>query len=428
VKLLVVGAGGREHALVWKLKKSSHVSEIFWAPGNGGAEGLAKRVAISSDSVGELTDFALKNKVGLVVVGPEAPLTMGLVDKLQEAGIRAYGPSKLAARLESSKTFTKEFCVRHSVPTGGFRAFTECSEAEAFLKSAEARFPVVLKADGLAAGKGVIIAKDLGESLRALKTIMIDREFGDAGSRLLVEDFLEGEEISVMAVCDGETGIVLPTARDFKRALDGDRGPNTGGMGAISPAPVASEKLLREVEEKVILRTLRAMAEEGCPFRGTLYAGLMVTAEGPRLLEFNARFGDPETQAVLPRIKSDLFELLYAASEGRLAGIKPEFFDEKAVSVVAASKGYPGKYDKGFEIKGLKEAERDNAIVFHAGTRETNGIIVTDGGRVLNVTALGGTVAAARESAYRALSRIHFEGMAFRSDIAMKAVERQCEK
>lgn len=424
MKLLVVGAGGREHTLVWKLKKSGHVSEIFWAPGNGGAEGLAKRVAISSDAVGELADFAVKNRMDLVVVGPEAPLSLGLVDILEEKGIKAYGPSKNAARLESSKIFTKEFCVRNSIPTGLFKVFTDSSKAVEFLRSSEARFPIVLKADGLAAGKGVIIAGDLGEALEAVRTIMIEKEFGEAGSRLLIEEFLQGEEASVMAVCDGENSVILPTARDFKRALDNDKGPNTGGMGSLSPAPILRDSDLPIIKEKIIDRTLDAMAAEGNPFKGTLYAGLMMTSDGPKLLEFNARFGDPETQVVIPRIESDLFELLAAAAQGRLKGFKMEVSDEVAVSVVVTSKGYPGKYPKGYEIKGIKDAEKQGAIVFHAGTRDNNGIIVTDGGRVLNVTALGGTVRTARESAYRALSYIHFEGMAFRGDIAMKAVER----
>lgn len=424
MKLLVVGAGGREHTLVWKLKKSSHVSEIFWAPGNGGAEGLAKRVAISPDSVTELADFAVDKRIDLVVVGPEAPLSLGLVDMLEAKGIKAYGPSKNAARLESSKIFTKEFCVRNSIPTGFFKVFTDSVKAAEFLRSSEARFPIVLKADGLAAGKGVIIACDLAEALAAVKAIMVDREFGEAGSRLLVEEFLRGEEASVMAVCDGENGLIIPTARDFKRALDNDKGPNTGGMGSLSPAPILRDGDLPIIKEKIIDRTLGAMAAEGSPFRGTLYAGLMMTAEGPKLLEFNARFGDPETQVVVPRIKSDLFELLAASAQEGIKGFRLEVSDEAAVSVVAASGGYPGKYPKGFEIKGIREAEKQGAIVFHAGTRDNNGIIVTDGGRVLNVTALGGTVRTARESAYRALSCIHFEGMAFRGDIAMEAVER----
>jgi phosphoribosylamine---glycine ligase len=420
VKLLVVGSGGREHALVWKLKKSKHVSKIFWAPGNGGADGLSEALPIAAESLQEIIKFTLDNKIDFVVVGPEAPLTLGLVDLLEEEGVKTYGPSKKAARLESSKIFTKEFCVKYSIPTSGYWIFTDSKKAEDFLKSSEAKFPIVLKADGLAAGKGVIIAKDIREAKDAVNKIMVEKEFGEAGSRLLIEEFLAGEEASVMAVCDGENSVILPTARDFKRALDSDKGLNTGGMGAISPAPIIKEDQLPAIKKTIFDKTLMAMAAEGNPFKGTLYAGLMLTQDGPKLLEFNARFGDPETQAVIPRIKSDLFELLYAASEGKLGNIELEISPEKAVSVVATSKGYPGSYQKGFRITGIKEAENCGSIVFHAGTSRKDGNVFTNGGRVLNITALGDTVARAREMVYKSLSYIKFEGITFRSDIALK--------
>lgn len=424
MKLLVVGSGGREHALVWKLKKSEHVSKIFWAPGNGGAENSAETLSVSAESVQELKDFAVSNKIDLVVIGPEAPLTLGLVDILENEGLKAFGPSKKAAQLESSKIFTKEFCRKYSIPTSNFWIFSGQKNADDFLNSSEAKFPIVLKADGLAAGKGVIIAQDLEEARFAVNKIMVEKAFGDAGNRLLIEEFLTGEEASVMALCDGENSLLLPTARDYKRAYDGDKGPNTGGMGSISPSPLLSDKSLSIIQKAMIDRTLKGMAKEGNPFKGLLYAGIMITEEGPKLLEFNARFGDPETQAVLPRIEGDLFELLYSASQKKLARGTIETNQRTSVSVVAASKGYPGRYEKEFEIGGIEKAEKSGAMVFHAGTKVKEGKLLTNGGRVLNVTALGGDIAEAREKAYRALSYIKFEGLTFRSDIALKATER----
>jgi phosphoribosylamine---glycine ligase len=424
LKLLVIGSGGREHTIVRKLKESAKVDKIFWAPGNGGCEGYAEAVPISSDDIEILVSFAKEKKIDFVVVGPEAPLANGIVNRLEESGIKAFGPRKEAAILESSKVFTKEFCKRNNIPTGGFDVFADRDKALDHLKSGRVSFPAVIKADGLSAGKGVIIARTFEEAEGAVNKIMVDKEFGEAGSQLIVEEFLTGEEASVMALCDGKNSLLLPTARDYKRVFDGDKGPNTGGMGAISPAPILSGESLREIKEKIIDRTLFNMAKEGAAFKGVLYAGIMMTEKGPQLLEFNVRFGDPETQVVLPRLEEDLLDLLMESSSGNLSGRTMKVSPRPAVTVVATSKGYPGKYQKGCEITGIKNAEEQGAIVFHAGTKTIDGKTVTDGGRVLNVTSLGSTVAGARDKAYRALSFIGFHGISYRNDIAQRAKER----
>lgn len=422
MKVLVIGGGGREHALVWKLKQSPFVSEIFWLPGNGGAFKYAECVNLSLRDITSIVTFCKNTKIDFVVVGPEDPLTLGIVDEFSKVGIKSFGPSQSASKLESSKVFTKLFCKKHSIPSANFRIFDEYTKAQSFMESNEAKYPIVLKADGLAAGKGVIIAQDKNEALNGVNKIMVEKEFGEAGNKLLVEEFLSGEEVSVMALCDGENSILLPTARDYKRALDFDKGLNTGGMGAFSPSSFFSKNdnrlLLEEIKTKIIDKTLSAMAEEGTPFKGVLYAGLMMTESEPKLLEFNVRFGDPETQVVLPRINDDLLELLLSASEGKINKKEINLKEEVCVTVVAISQGYPQSYKKGFEIEGLKEAEDSGAIIFHAGTKKEGSKILTNGGRVLNVTALGKNIEEAREKSYRALSYIKFDGINFRRDIA----------
>lgn len=423
MKVLVIGSGGREHALVWKLSKSGSVTKLFWAPGNGGAGNYADCVEIPGENISAIKEFCSSSKIDFVVVGPEAPLNLGIVDELNKAGIKVFGPSKSAAQLECSKVFTKLFCQQHSIPTAHCWIFEESEKALDFLKSREANYPLVLKADGLAAGKGVIISEDEKQAVEAVKIIMVQKEFGEAGDRIVIEEFLRGDEASVMALCDGEKSLLLPTARDYKRALDGDKGLNTGGMGAMSPSPLFSDdeksnRRLDEIKAKIIDKTLSAMAESGFHFRGILYAGLMITEKGPKLLEFNVRFGDPETQVVLPRIEDDLLELLLSASEGNLTKKEIRQKEEKCVAVVAASKGYPSQYQKGFEISGLEQAEKTGAIIFHAGTKKKDNKIVTNGGRVLNIAALGKTYLEARNKCYEALKLINFEGMIFRSDIA----------
>lgn len=422
MRVLVIGSGGREHALVWKLSKSSHVSKIFWAPGNGGADRDIEVVNISSESINDLVEFVSKKKIDFVVVGPEAPLALGIVDFMRKKGVSVFGPTKGCARLESSKIFAKEFCKKNQIPVPNFFIFYKEEEAKRFVESAEARFPLVIKADGLAQGKGVIIANDTKEACDAIRKMMVEKVFKEAGERVLIEEFLMGEEASVMAISDGEKSLLLPTAKDYKRALDNDKGLNTGGMGAVSPNPhLKDKKLMEEIKEKIINRTIDSIREEEGPFIGILYAGLMLTEEGPKVLEFNVRFGDPETQVVLPRIKNDLFELLYSASNRTLSDMIIEEEDFKSVSVVATSKGYPESYEKGFEISGLDKIKNLNdVIVFHAGTKKEGERILTNGGRVLNIVGIGKSNEEARDKAYRALSYINFKGLTFRSDIACK--------
>lgn len=424
LKVLVIGSGGREHALVWKLKQSKLDPEIFWAPGNGGFKGLAQCLNIQAENVTEIVNFCCSSKIDFVVVGPEAPLALGIVDELNKKNIKVFGPTKSASQLETSKVFTKLFCHKHNIPSAKFWIFEDSRYAFDFLKSKEISYPLVLKADGLAAGKGVIIAENEEQGREAVYRIMVQKEFGEAGNRIIVEEFLVGDETSIMALCDGEKSLILPTARDYKRALDGDKGANTGGMGAMSPSPLVSENdknpaLLKEIKSKIIDNTLQAMAQEGNHFKGVLYAGLMLTREGPKLLEFNVRFGDPETQVVLPRMEEDLLEVLIESSEGKITKREITQSVYKCVTVVAASKGYPSSYQKGFEITGIDKAEEKGCIVFHAGTKRVGEKILTNGGRVLNVTALGQSYKEAREKAYNGLENIKFEGIIFRKDIAI---------
>ena len=422
MKVLVIGSGGREHALVWKLAQSPKVEKIYGAPGNPGIAQIGECVNISPTDIKGLADFAEKEGVDLTVVGPEAPLVAGIVDEFESRGLKIFGPSKEAARLEGSKAFSKEMMKKCGVPTADFEVFDDPEKAKEYIKEKGA--PIVVKADGLAAGKGVVVARNVEEALEAIDKIMIEKVFGDAGNRVVVEDCLFGEEASYLVVTDGENFIPLATAQDHKAVFDGDKGPNTGGMGAYSPAPVLSKEMEKEVQEKVIKPILKGLKKEGHPFKGILYAGLMITEEGSSVLEFNVRFGDPEAQVILRRLKTDLVDVCQSVIEGNLID-SLEWIPETAICVVLASKGYPGKYEKGKVITGIEEAEKiDNVVVFHAGTPIKDGELVTNGGRVLNVTALGKDIVEARENVYKAIEKIHFDGMHYRKDIGLKALKR----
>jgi phosphoribosylamine--glycine ligase len=417
VKVLVVGGGGREHALVWKLKQSAAVDCIFCAPGNAGTEEIAENVALRATDIPRLLAFAKQNAVELTVVGPDDPLAAGIVDVFTEAGLRIFGPTKSAARLESSKIFAKQLMQQERIPTAAAGTFDDPVAARKFCERAQ--FPLVIKADGLALGKGVIVANVISEAFAAIDAMMTEGQFSEAGRRVVIEEFLRGTECSLHAIVSGGEFRMLASARDHKRAFDGDRGPNTGGMGAISPAETWNEDLQAQFERVVMQPLLRGLMNSGINFRGLLFPGLMITRAGSQVLEFNCRFGDPETQVILPRLKSDLVELLDATIDGRLSTITLQWDSRVAVTVVLASAGYPEKYDTGNEITGLGEAaDIRDVMVFHAGTRRENGRVVTAGGRVLAVTAFGEDAAAARSRAYAAVDRIQFEGRQYRHDIA----------
>jgi phosphoribosylamine--glycine ligase len=422
VKILVVGSGGREHALAWKLKQSSGVDRIFCAPGNAGTAEVGENVAIKASDLPGLARFAKDNRIDLTVVGPDDALAAGIADLFDAEGLRVFGPTKSATRLESSKIFAKELMRTKKIPTARAAIFEKEEAAAAFLK--ESRFPIVIKADGLALGKGVIVAKNVEEGQATIEAMMKERRFGEAGVRILIEECLSGSECSLHALVDGSSYCLLGTARDHKRVFDGDTGPNTGGMGAFSPADNFGAELEERFDHDVMRPLLEGLSESGVSFRGLLFPGLMITAEGPRILEFNCRFGDPETQVILPRLKSDLLPLLEATIDGKLDCTTIEWDERAAVTVVLASGGYPGKYDIGKRISGLDAAGAENVQIFHAGTRRENGSVLTAGGRVLAVTALGDTVSAARELAYEAASHIHFDGCHYRRDIALSAVAR----
>lgn len=423
MKILIVGSGGREHALGWKLKQSPLVTEIIAAPGNPGLAELGRCVAIKADDVRELAAFALREQIELVVIGPEAAAAVGLADALKQVGIPCFGPSKAAAALEASKAFMKEFCARHGVPTAEYKVFDDAIRAKAYLGDREP--PFVIKADGLAAGKGVVIAGTRREADAAIDEILFLRKFGTAGQRIVIEDFLPGEEASFFAICDGETAVAFGAAQDHKRAYDGDKGPNTGGMGAYSPAPIFTDEVRDQTMEQIILPTLRGMKAEGNPFVGVLFAGLMITPAGPKLIEFNVRFGDPECQTLMRRLKSDLAPVLLLAAQGQLAGAPKIVWDERpAVTVVYAAQGYPDEPLKGSVIRGVPQANAvEDVVVFHAGTRvDSDGLLRADGGRVLNVTATGATLRDAVTSAYEGVRRIDWPGGFSRSDIAWRAL------
>jgi phosphoribosylamine--glycine ligase len=420
LKALVVGGGGREHAIVRALLRSAHAPEVLCAPGNAGIAADAECLAIAADEVEAIVAAASERRVDLVVVGPEAALVVGLVDALEEAGVPAFGPSRAAAELEGSKAFAKELMAEAGVPTAGYALLRSREQAVAEL--ARAAYPTVLKADGLAAGKGVIICADEAEALAAIDVFFTEQRFG--ATTVVLEEFLDGEELSMLALCDGENVVPLAPAQDYKRIFDGDEGPNTGGMGSYSPVPGFGPAEVEEIVAAVHRPIVAAMARRGVPFHGVLYAGLMIGAEGPKVLEFNTRFGDPETQAVLPRLRSDIVDLFLAAREpGGLAGMAAEFGDDWAVTLVLASAGYPESSSSGDVISGL-DAAAELAEVTHAGTARRDGEIVTAGGRVLNVTARGASPAEARDRAYDAAGRISFEGMQIRTDIAARAIER----
>lgn len=422
MKVLVVGQGGREHALVWKLAQSSKVDTVFCAPGNAGTAGDGVNVDIADSNIEGLLKFAQDEQIDLTVVGPEAPLCAGIVDEFRKAGLRAFGPSHAAAKLEGSKIFAKKVMHKANVPTAKHKVFDRDEEAIAWMRS-QASDTWVVKADGLAAGKGAIVCGSKREAEDAINLILREKAFGDAGKELLLEECLEGLETSILAIVDGTTIIPLETSQDHKRALDGDNGPNTGGMGAYSPAPIVTDELMDEIIETVLLPTVHAMNSDDTPFRGILYAGIMLTERGPRVLEYNVRFGDPEAQPVLMRLKTDLFDVLLAASEGKLEEIEPLEWDPRpAVCVVMASEGYPGSYEKGRFISGLDDAAtHDDVKVFHAGTTIHDDQVATNGGRVLGVTALGDTITEAKERAYAAVDCIKWDGGWSRSDISDKS-------
>ena len=430
MKILVIGSGGREHALVWKLKQSSSVDRIFCAPGNAGTAAIAENVAVSATDLAQLLSFAKQNNVDLTVVGPDDPLAMGIVDLFTADKLRIFGPTKSAARLESSKIFAKELMRSQKVPTAQARTFSDSKEALDYCD--ELKFPVVIKADGLALGKGVIIAPDVATAKSTIEAMMNEARFGDAGRRIVIEEFLRGTECSIHALVNGKNYRLLESARDHKRAFDGDEGPNTGGMGAFSPANNWDGRLQSQFEKEIMQPLLRGLSKEGIAYRGLLYPGLMITSDGVRVLEFNCRFGDPETQALLPRMKSDLLPLLEATIDGKIdqpsqgygsaSNYTIDWDKRAAVTVVLASAGYPGKYETGKMISGLDEAAKLEGIqIFHAGTKIADNQVVTAGGRVLAVTALGSTIAAARDRAYAAAARIQFEGCHYRRDIALSA-------
>lgn len=419
MKVMVVGGGGREHTLVWKIKQSPLVKEIYCAPGNAGIERIAVCINIPAEDIEALAEFALNEKIDLTVVGPEAPLTLGIVDEFEKRGLKVFGPSKKAAEIEGSKVFAKELMERYGIPTAHYRVFNDPIEAGEYIKDKGA--PVVVKADGLAAGKGVIVALSEDEALDGVKRIMKDREFGRAGDRIVVEEYLEGPEVSILAFTDGNTVIPMVSAQDHKRVYDNDRGPNTGGMGAFAPSPVYTPDIARVVEKEILKKTIDAMKRENRPYKGVLYAGLMITSKGPKVLEFNCRFGDPETQAVLPLLESDLVPVMQAVIDSRLDEAEIRWKDKKAVCVIMASGGYPRKYEKGFKITGIEEAEKIEGItVFHAGTAKEGDSIVTAGGRVLGVTALGDNLDSAARLAYKGVEKISFKGAHYRKDIGRK--------
>lgn len=421
MKVLVVGGGGREHTLVWKLKKSPRVREIYCAPGNAGIARDAACVNIGAEDIPGLLAFALNKKIDLTLVGPEAPLTAGIVDAFQDAGLKIFGPSRAAAEIEGSKVFAKDIMARHGIPSAGYAVFTDPAEARAYIDKIGA--PCVVKAEGLAAGKGVIVAEDRQTALDAVQSIMVDKAFGKAGERLVVEERLTGEEVSILAFTDGFNVVPMISSQDHKRAFDDDQGPNTGGMGAYAPAPVYTPEMHGQVMEEILIPIIRAMDAEGRTYRGVIYAGLMVTAQGPKVLEFNARFGDPEAQPVLMLLETDLVEIIEAVLENRLDKVEIKWKDQACVCVVLASGGYPGSYEKGKVIRGLDQVPGD-VVVFHAGTAEKDGQIVTAGGRVLGVTAAGPDISRAINTAYAAVDKISFEGMRCRRDIGRRALER----
>ncbi|MCF6324664.1 MAG: phosphoribosylamine--glycine ligase [Gammaproteobacteria bacterium] len=425
MKVLIIGGGGREHALAWKAAQSARVKTVYVAPGNAGTAGEAKleNIAIGAEDIPALLTFAKENSVGLTIVGPEAPLVAGVVNRFEEAGLRCFGPTEGAAQLEGSKAFTKDFLARHNIPTGSYQNFTEIDPAIAYLR--EQGTPIVVKADGLAAGKGVIVAMTLVDAEAAVKDMLAGNAFGEAGHRVVIEEFLEGEEASFICMVDGKNILPMATSQDHKRVGEGDTGPNTGGMGAYSPAPVVTDEIHARIMKEVIEPTVAGMASEGNPYTGFLYAGLMINADGtPRVIEYNCRFGDPETQPIMMRLKSDITELCDAALDKKLDHVSVEWDKRVALGVVIAAAGYPGSYPKGDVISGL-DNDTDNSKVFHAGTRMDGNNVVTAGGRVVCVSALGATVSEAQRNAYAHVKKVSWNGAFYRNDIGYRAVARE---
>lgn len=425
MKVLVIGGGGREHALAWKAAQSAHVETVFVAPGNAGTahEQKLQNVDIAAEDIEGLATFAQTNQIDLTIVGPEAPLVEGVVDTFEALGLAIFGPSKGAAQLEGSKSFTKDFLARHKIPTGAYQTFTEIDKAVAYVEEIGA--PIVVKADGLAAGKGVIVAMTNQEAIDAIKDMLAGNAFGEAGSRVVIEEFLTGEEASFIVMVDGKNVLAMATSQDHKRAYNNDEGPNTGGMGAYSPAPVVTNEIHQRIMDEVIYPTVNGMASEGNSYKGFLYAGLMIDADGtPKVIEYNCRFGDPETQPIMLRLQSDIVELCLSACAGNLDTATIKFDPRPAVGVVLAAGGYPASYNKGDVITGIPQAT-ENAKTFHAGTKLVDGNVVTSGGRVLCATAMGATVTEAQKAAYQAVKQINWNGVEFRTDIAYKAIERE---
>ncbi|MBU1147617.1 MAG: phosphoribosylamine--glycine ligase [Candidatus Omnitrophica bacterium] len=423
MRVLVVGSGGREHTLVWKISQSKKVDKIFCAPGNGGIKEIAEIVDIQADDIDGLLGFAKETKIDLTVVGPEVPLVQGIVDRFNKEDLKVFGPSKELAMLEGSKIFAKESMKKFGVPTADFKVFSDASNAKKYLKEQGA--PIVVKADGLAAGKGVIVAQTIKEAEAAIDDILTKKIFGTAGERIILEDCLEGEEASILVFSDGKTIAPLVSSQDHKRIFDNDKGPNTGGMGAYSPAPVVSQELFNKIIEIVFRPIIDGFAKEGKFFKGVLYGGIMITKKGPMVLEFNVRFGDPETQAILPRLKSDLVDVMLACIDGSLDKIKLEWDNRTCIAVVASSGGYPGAYEKNKEIKGADSFKgKKDIVVFHAGTVFQDGKIFTSGGRVLAVTGFGDDIRAAKQNVYEAIEKMKFDGMHYRRDIGDKAIRR----
>lgn len=424
MKVLVIGSGGREHTLVWKLFQSEKVDKIYVAPGNDGMLELAERVDIAADDIDSLANWAKENKIDLTVVGPEISLVRGVVDEFEKRDLKIFGPDKIAAQIEGSKVFAKDLLRKYKIPTAEYEVFTEPQEALNYLE--EAKYPLVVKAEGLAAGKGVIIATEKEVAKAAVEKIMAKRVFGDAGDRIVIEDFLDGEEVSVLAVTDGESIVPLCPAQDHKAVFDGDEGPNTGGMGAYSPTSFFTEEMMAQVEKNILKPTLKAFQTEGIKYKGVLYAGLILTDTGPKVLEFNARFGDPETQVIIPRLKTDLVDLMELVIEERLNEVKLEWDKRAALCVVLASGGYPIDYQKGYVINGLEDLNKyDNVFVFHAGTRKEGQDFVTDGGRVLGITVLAEDMFDAVNLVYECVETVDFEDMHYRSDIGCKVINKE---
>ncbi len=415
MKVLVIGSGGREHALIWKISQSKRVEKLFSIPGNAGMEDLAETVQINASNIVEIADFVEENGVNLTIVGPELPLSLGIVDEFNKRNLKIFGPTRKAAMIETSKAFAKEFMKKNKIPTAKYSTFNSAIEAVQYIKTA--KFPLVIKADGLAGGKGVFICNNSREAENSLRLIFLENKFGKAGESVVIEDFLQGREMSFMVISDGKRAIPLVTSMDYKKAFDNNKGPNSGGMGAISPSPDITESLYNEIMKTIIIPTIEGMRFEGKEFKGVLYAGLMITKKGPKVLEFNARFGDPETQALMLRLKSDLLDLLEGSVEGSLYDIPVEWNEDVSGCVVLTSKGYPDKYETGKKIDGLKRASTSGVEIFHAGTVSEGKEIITNGGRVLNICAKGSTLKDAMKKIYNAIAFIKFENISFRKDI-----------